>query len=155
MPVSSVVSGGRSVRPHEEGGVQRALGAAYFVGPVRQRDVQEGALGAAQPDPVHALRELDALGAEPLVQTLQRSGAVDQRAAVPVEFALVREQTDDGETRVVGEGQQVVVVLEEDHRLLGGFLGEGPVGRGVEVLDVGVRVVRRVELAEPEPDREL
>lgn len=138
----------------EQGRVQRALGAAYFVLRVRQRNAQEGALEGPQQDPVHSLRELDALGAEPLVQTLQWSGPVDQRAAVPVEFALVREQTDHGETGVVGQRQQVVV-LEEDHRLFRGLLGEGPVRRGVEVLGAGVRVVVRVELAEPEPDREL
>ncbi len=142
---------------NEQGRVQRAFGAAYFVFHVRQRDVQEGALEGSQENAVHALRELDALdalGAEPLVQTLQRGGAVDQRAAVPVEFALVREQTDHGETGVVGQRQQVVV-LEEDHRLLRCLLGEGPVRRGVEVLGAGVRVVVRVELAEPEPHREL
>ncbi len=116
--------------------------------------MQEGAVGRAEPDPVHAFREAHAVGAEPLVQALQRGRAVDERAAVPVELALVGEQPDDGDAGV-GRRRQEAVVLEQDHRLLGRLPRQRPVFRCVEVPYVRVRVVFRVELAEPETDRQL
>ncbi len=116
--------------------------------------MEEGAGGGAQQDAVDALGEVDAVGAEPLVQALQRGGAVDQAAAVPVELALVGEQSDHGDPAFRRERQETVV-LQQHHRLLGGLLGERPVLGGVEGPLTGVRVTAGVELAEPEPYRQL
>ncbi len=139
----------------EQGRVEGTFGAAHLVGGVLGLGhAHERTGGGLQQDAVDALRELDALGAEPLVQALQRGRAVHERAAVPVALALVGEQADHGDPGVRREGQHPVV-LEQDHRLLGGLLRERAVRRGVEVPGVRVRVVARVELAEPEAHREL
>ncbi|KES06607.1 hypothetical protein BU52_14430 [Streptomyces toyocaensis] len=133
----------------EQRRVEGVLGAARRPGGVgRRRHVQERTGGGLQQHAVHAFGELHAVGAEPLAQTLQRGGAVDQAAAVPVELALVGEQSDDRDAGVRCERQRSVV-LEQDDRLLGGLPRERPVFGGVEGLLPGAGVRARVELARP------
>lgn len=102
---------------------------------------------ALQAHQVGALREGHPVRAEPGPHSVERGGPVDQRAAVPVELAGIGEQADDRDRPGrPGVERQQTVVLQQDHGLFGGLLGERPVFGRVEGGGVRVRVETGVEL---------
>nr|BFE72987.1 hypothetical protein GCM10020092_062880 [Actinoplanes digitatis] len=157
--------------PPVDGGAQRH-GAAAPVEHVEQvvtgaGDPQRGAVGAgasdhhaprrAQPDAVGALDAAHGLLAEPPGEPGAHRDRVRQAAAVPVRREGVAERPDHGDRPRRAQRQQAVAVLQQHDRGPRRLPGEPLVLGAVD--DVGgrrrVRIeLRRVELAEPQADRQ-
>ncbi len=124
------------------------------------RDPQRPAVGAdraprgGQRDAVGAFGVPHRFRAEALGEPGDGGDRVRQRAAVPVEQDRVAERADDGDA-LTGPDRQQSVVAQQDDRAPGGLAGQPLVVGTVDDVggDAGVRVaLRRVELAEAEPD---